>query len=192
MNQDFLNDFTLTANMSGKFKGDKVTLLQGHLMQFLPLADIQIGRIREGVKNLQANKESLEVTTFIVQVVGDVRFFYETIYWIALAVESAAAGNKSVNPESPLGKLYDDVLKPLVSDLRIGRINLSHIHLDQLISAETAEKLEGNISKHLPEQEGFLYKLSIDPNGRSIKIGKIELDYEDDYIKLDNLKKQLA
>jgi hypothetical protein len=191
MKHDFLDNVLLVSRINDAFPEDKVVILQSHLVQFLPLADTQLQRVRDGVALINASPKSIEATIQIVSVMGDVRFFYETLYWIALAVERAAQGNKVKNPDSSFARNFEHNLRGLVIKLRRGRIALSHIHFDQLITAESSDNLK-NMKNHLPTQDKLLYSFGLDPKTRLVRIGRTQLSFEDDYKTLRELKQKLV
>ena len=179
---DYRFDLDLVAKLPKNYPGDRMTILQGYLLQFLPLASIQLDRIKSGIGRLHEEK-GMGVPLTLIEVFGDVRFYYETLYWIGFSVEKQA----NANPKSAFGQHYKKhKMQLLIEKLKRGRVVLNHIHFDQLITAEAKQDF-ARINKHLPGDK-LLFKINVLKDGKGIKIAKETLHFQDDYNRLDELR----
>lgn len=193
MKDNTIEYISIASLISKRFAGDEVVVLQAYAMQVMPLIDLQLNRIRDGLKELDALGDSVETTLKMINVLGDVRFYYEALYWLALALEESGTSCLSINDKSPLGLIYQNEMKPLINKMKAPRIALSHIHFDQLIRAESSKKLEGErIQKHLPKDGKLMFKLTFNVDKTGITIGNQSFNFDNDYNNFIEIKKILA
>jgi hypothetical protein len=168
---------------SGRFKDDKLHIMFAYLNQYAPVADFQLSRIEDEINSIR-KLEPTKIISSMEKIFADVRYFYELMYWIGLAVEKAARANHTKNPQSAFFELYKRDLKIITDNLKMNRIILSHIHFDQLINYE----FNGDpaFEKHLPKN-GMLFQIEILKDEKGILIGDTKLIPRQDINQLDNL-----